>query len=138
MPIPITEVTGQPPVEPDEVRAITAKLDAERKRKHNLGGGKRIIGIHSGKGGVGKTFLTCNIAYALAEQGLSIGILDGDVDCPNVPKFLGLNQRLFVDEEKRFKPVMHRGIKIVSMGLTKDDEAEPILVRGPAKHRVAI
>lgn len=131
-------LTGAPPVEPDEVRAITAKVDAERKKKHNLGGVKKIIGIHSGKGGVGKTFLTCNIAYALAERGLSIGILDGDVDCPNVPKFLGLKQSLFVDQEKRFKPVTHRGVKIVSMGFTKEDEAEPILIRGPAKHRVAI
>jgi ATP-binding protein involved in chromosome partitioning len=138
MPIPLAEVSGQPPVEPDEVRAITAKVDAERKRKASLGGVKRIIGVHSGKGGVGKTFLTCNIAYALAEQGLSVGILDGDVDCPNVPKFLGITQSLYVDEQKRFKPIMHRGVRIVSMGFTKADEAEPILIRGPAKHRVAI
>jgi ATP-binding protein involved in chromosome partitioning len=122
----------------DELRQITAAADAEKKKKQNLSGVKRIIAIHSGKGGVGKTFLTVNLAYALAEQGLSIGILDGDIDCPNVPRFLSLKNSLFVDKEKRFLPVTHRGVKIVSMGFTKEDDAEPILIRGPAKHRAAI
>jgi ATP-binding protein involved in chromosome partitioning len=78
------------------------------------------------------------VGDTLAEQGLSIGLLDGDVDCPNVPAFLKAKYSLYVNEEKRFKPVMHRGVKIVSTGFTKEDEREPILVRGPAKHRVAI
>ena len=130
-------IAGAPPVEPDEMRTLTAKADAARKREMSLGKVKRIIGVHSGKGGVGKTFLSCNLAYALAERGHSVGLLDGDVDCPNVPRFLGINYILYV-KEKRFQPVMHRGVKMVSMGFTKDDETEPILVRGPAKHRVAI
>jgi len=133
-----TSITGAPPAEPDELRRLTAKADEERRRNASLGDVKRIIAIHSGKGGVGKTFLTVNIAYALAERGHSVGILDADVDCPNVPKFLGITHRLFVDKEKRFLPAMHAGVKIVSMGLTKEDDAEPILIRGPAKHRVAI
>ena len=85
-----------------------------------------------------KTFLTVNIAYALAEHGHEVGILDADVDCPNIPKFLGMDSRLHVNESKQFIPVNHQGVKIVSMGLTKDDEADPFLIRGPAKHRVAI
>jgi len=79
-----------------------------------------------------------NVAYALAERGYEVAILDADVDCPNVPKFLGMSTRLRVDSEKRFVPVRHQGVKIVSMGLTRDDEGEPFLIRGPAKHRVAI
>jgi ATP-binding protein involved in chromosome partitioning len=137
MGLPIAEVTGAAPVEPDEVRKITAQADAARKREMSLGGVKRIIGVHSGKGGVGKTFISCNLAYALAEKGHAVGLLDGDVDCPNVPRFLGIQYSLYV-KEKRFQPVTHRGVKIISMGFTKEDEAEPILVRGPAKHRVAI
>ncbi len=46
--------------------------------------------------------------------------------------------RLYIDAEKRFVPVNHQGVKVVSMGLTRDDDAEPFLIRGPAKHRVAI
>ena len=138
MSLPIANVTGVQPPEPDEVRKLTAKVDEQRRREASLGGVKRIIGVHSGKGGVGKTFLACNIAYALAERGLSVGLLDADVDCPNVPRFLGLKQSLFVTTEKRFKPVTHHGVKLVSMGFTKEDDAEPILIRGPAKHRVAI
>ena len=140
MPIPLeaAQVAGSPSLEPDELRKLTASADADRKRKMSLGGVKRIIGVHSGKGGVGKTFLTVNIAYALAERGLSIGILDGDVDCPNVPRFLGINYTLFVNKEKRFQPVQHKGVKLISMGFTREDETEPFLIRGPAKHRVAI
>lgn len=122
----------------DEFHRIVAATDAKRKADHALEGVKRVIAIHSGKGGVGKTFLTCNLAYALADlHGLSVGILDADVDCPNVPKFLGLQRQLFV-QDKKFQPVMHRGVRIVSMGFVKQDEKEPILLRGPAKHRVAI
>lgn len=122
----------------DEFHRIVAATDAKRKAEHALESVKRVIAIHSGKGGVGKTFLTCNIAYALAElHGLSVGILDADVDCPNVPKFLGLQRQLFV-QDKKFQPVTHRGVRIVSMGFIKQDEKEPILLRGPAKHRIAI
>lgn len=140
MPIPLepAQVAGEPPMEPDELRKLTAGKDAEARRKMSLGGVKKIIGVHSGKGGVGKTFLAVNIAYALAERGLAVGILDGDVDCPNVPKFLGVNYSLFVNKEKRFQPVMHQGVKLVSMGFTREDESDPFLIRGPAKHRVAI
>jgi ATP-binding protein involved in chromosome partitioning len=142
MPIPLKPTehsqTEHSHRENDEFQKIITASDAQAKRKANLAGIKRIIGIHSGKGGVGKTFLACNIAYALAEHGLSIGILDCDIDCPNVPRFLNMKQSLFVDSEKRFKPVLHHGVKIISMGLTREDESEPFLLRGPAKHRVAI
>jgi ATP-binding protein involved in chromosome partitioning len=131
------DISGKPPEEPDELRKLTAKVDEQRKRDMSLGGVRNIIAVCSGKGGVGKTFLTVNLAYALAERGRTVGILDADVDCPNVPKFLGIEYRLFV-KDKRFQPVMHHGVKLLSMGFTKDDESEPILVRGPAKHRVAI
>jgi len=140
MGIPLTEarLQGKPPEESDEVRRLTAAADAERRKKASLGQVKRIIGVHSGKGGVGKTFIAVNLAFALAARGKTVGLLDGDVDCPNVPRFLGIKKSLYFTQEKRFKPVVHQGVKIVSMGFTKDDESDPIFVRGPAKHRVII
>ncbi len=111
---------------------------AHERAEHALSSIKRIIAIHSGKGGVGKTFLTCNLAYALADlHGLSVGILDADVDCPNVAKFLGINQSLMMDN-KHFIPVQHRGVKMVSTGLMRDKDLSPIMLRGPAKHRIVL
>lgn len=122
---------------PDEFKRITQQADNARKREMSLGNVRNIIAVSSGKGGVGKTFLTANIAYALAERGRSVGILDADVDCPNVPKFLGVSYELYT-KEKRFQPVVHRGVKLLSTAFMRSDEAEPILLRGPAKHRVAV
>ena len=111
---------------------------AHDSAEHALSSIKRIVTIHSGKGGVGKTFLTCNLAYALADlHGLSVGILDADVDCPNVAKFLGVKQSI-MNKDKQFIPAMHRGVKMVSTGLMRDNDDEPILVRGPVKHRVVL
>lgn len=119
---------------------------AHKNADESLASVKRIIAVHSGKGGVGKTFLTCNIAYALSElHGLSVGILDADIDCPNVAKFLSINSSLY-SEDKKFIPAMHRGVKIVSTALMReqsDDDSKvppikPLLMRGPAKHRAVL
>ncbi len=122
----------------DEFKNLKKDLNIKRQRETTLASVKRRVAIHSGKGGVGKTFMTVNVAYALAERGYQVGILDADVDCPNIPKFLGITASMRVDQDKKFIPINHQGVKIVSMGLTRDDEGEPFLIRGPAKHRIAI
>ncbi|MBR9700696.1 Mrp/NBP35 family ATP-binding protein [Candidatus Woesearchaeota archaeon] len=131
MPIPLE------PKRPED-HIHTKEMDEKRRTDSVLQSVKRIIAVHSGKGGVGKTFLTVNLAYALAHQGLDVGILDADIDCPNVPKFLGIDSSMFFSKKKRFLPVNHQGVKVVSMGLTQDDEGSPVLVRGPVKHRMAL
>jgi len=113
IPLKPADPRGSPPEESDELRKLTAKVDADRKKLTNLGGVKRIVGVHSGKGGVGKTFLAVNIAYALAERGLDVGILDADVDCPNVPKFLGMTSRLFMDEEKHASRAFQKSFNLL-------------------------
>jgi ATP-binding protein involved in chromosome partitioning len=93
------------------------------------------IGVHSGKGGVGKTFVACNLAMALAAEGHAVGLLDADVDCPNVPQFLNLKAEVQMDDEGKIVPLLHKGIKILSTGFIQPD-GEPLIIRGPIKHRV--
>lgn len=99
---------------------------------------KRIpvrVGVHAGKGGVGKTFLSVQLALALAAKGKRVGLLDADVDCPNIPTALDKKAELRVTESGKLRPVMHEGVKVVSTGFMQD-EGEPLIIRGPIKHRL--
>ena len=93
------------------------------------------IGVHSGKGGVGKTFVACGLARLLAENGDSVALLDADVDCPNVPESLALTERMTIDDAGLLQPVRAQGLEIVSTGFLQDD-GEPLIIRGPIKHRI--
>ena len=92
---------------------------------------KRIIGVLSGKGGVGKSFVTSLIASSLAKRGYSVGILDADVTGPSIPKAFGVYGPC-EGEDSIIYPIESRtGIKIMSANLLLDNEAEPIVWRGP-------
>ena len=96
------------------------------------------LGIHSGKGGVGKTFLSVNLAYSLAAKGFKIGLLDADIDCPNVSKFLALNSLARTDAKKIY-PVLHNNVKLVSSALLNPSGSEnPLIIRGPIKHNMLL
>lgn len=92
------------------------------------------IAIHSGKGGVGKTFISINIAYSLSG---SVGLIDADVDCPNVSKFLLLNSMLS-KINNRIIPIIHNNVKIVSSDLFNPMNEDPLIIRGPIKHRILV
>ncbi|MFT4250799.1 MAG: P-loop NTPase [Candidatus Woesearchaeota archaeon] len=93
------------------------------------------IGVHAGKGGVGKTFLTTQLALLYAQQGLRVGILDADVDCPNIPSAYNLEEDMLIDEDNKLIPVEYRGVKVASTGfMQKNDES--LIIRGPIKHRL--
>ena len=99
-----------------------------------LPGVKNVIAVGAGKGGVGKTTVSVNLALALARCGSRVGILDGDIYGPNVPIMLGLSTRLET-EGKQIVPAEKYGIQVVSMAfLTKDDAA--VIWRGPMLHGV--
>lgn len=100
-------------------------------RKGRPGGVKKIVAVHSGKGGVGKTFCSINLALKAAEHGLKVGLLDLDIDCPNIPKQLGLTGRLHANADKKIEPQVFEGIKVISMGGILEQENQPILWRGP-------
>lgn len=93
---------------------------------------KNIIGIMSGKGGVGKSSVTALTAITLREQGYNVGILDADITGPSIPKVFGLNQRKAMGTPNGVEPVISStGIKIMSVNLILDNEDEPVVWRGP-------
>jgi len=95
-------------------------------------GVKNIIAVGAGKGGVGKTTLSVNLAVALARRGSRVALLDGDMYGPNVPMMMGLNQQLETDGQK-IKPAEKFGIQCVSMAFLTQDDA-PVIWRGPMLH----
>ncbi len=95
------------------------------------------IGVHSGKGGVGKTFVAVNLAYSLAAAGYKVGLLDADIDCPNVPKFLSVSS-VAARSATTITPVTHNGVKLVSTALLNQPSESPIIIRGPIKHNMLV
>ncbi|MEA2462122.1 MAG: ATP-binding protein involved in chromosome partitioning [Actinomycetota bacterium] len=93
----------------------------------------RVIAIGSGKGGVGKSTTTVNLAVALAKQGHSVGLLDADVWGFSIPRMLGIHERPTVVEDMIMPPEMF-GVKVVSIGLFTTED-NPVVWRGPMLHK---
>jgi ATP-binding protein involved in chromosome partitioning len=93
----------------------------------------RVFAVASGKGGVGKSSVTVNLAVAMAQQGLSVGVLDADIYGFSVPRMLGVTHRPTQVESMIMPPTAH-GVKVISIGMfTKDNT--PVVWRGPMLHR---
>ena len=117
-----------------------AKLDAIKKNwaqkkriSEHLNRIKFKLGIYSGKGGVGKTTVAVNTAVTLARQGCSVGILDADIDCPNIVKAMNVTDKPRF-QEGTFVPTEKYGVKILSSGFFQKSESEAIIMRGPMIH----
>lgn len=96
----------------------------------------RVIGIASGKGGVGKSSLTVNLAVAAAKKGLRVGILDADVYGHSIPRLMGLMGQRPTAIDQMFIPLEAFGVKTVSMEMFKPERSDPVAYRGPLLHRV--
>jgi Mrp family chromosome partitioning ATPase len=96
--------------------------------KHEL---KNVIVVTSGKGGVGKSFVSSILASQLRKKGLSVGLMDADITGSSIAKFFGLNTRPAVMNEKIVPVASETGIKIISMNLLLPEETNPVLWRGP-------
>lgn len=96
----------------------------------------RVIGIASGKGGVGKSSLTVNLAVAAAQKGLRVGILDADVYGHSIPRLMGLMGQRPTAIDQMFIPLESFGVKTVSMEMFKPERSDPVAYRGPLLHRV--
>jgi len=97
---------------------------------------KNVIVITSGKGGVGKTFVTSMLATQLRKMGLSVGILDADITGSSIAKCFGLKEKPMVVNDKIVPVESKTGIKIISMNLLLPEETNPVLWRGPLINKV--
>ena len=121
---------------PDERQALTTKLRGGRpddERSIQLDPRTRVIAVASGKGGVGKSSLTANLAAALSKLGHQVGILDADIYGHSIPHMLGIRQKPVLVDKLMIPPVNHE-LKLMSIGFFVDDNA-PLMWRGPMLHR---
>ena len=113
--------------------AAAFKKEAPKRPEQLLPGVKNIIGVSSGKGGVGKSTVTANLAVALAAKGYKVGVLDADIFGPSMPKMFGVEgeQLYMVNQDGRdwIEPVEKFGIKMLSIGFVVDAD-KPVLWRG--------
>lgn len=92
---------------------------------------KKVIGVVSGKGGVGKSFVTASLASAMAKKGYKVGILDADITGPSIPKMYGIHGQALGNEQGILPAVAADGTKIMSINLLIDSEETPVVWRGP-------
>jgi ATP-binding protein involved in chromosome partitioning len=98
--------------------------------KAQVAGVKHIIAVASGKGGVGKSTTSCNLALALAQRGLKVGVLDADIYGPSMPKLFGIHGKPTLAGGRVLNPMEGYGVKVMSIGFLVDEDAAMIW-RGP-------
>ena len=103
----------------------------QKSKQNELSHIKRIIGVLSGKGGVGKSFVTSSIAAYLNRNGLKVGILDADITGPSIPKAFGIKEKAYGENNFIFPAKSSGGIEIMSANLLLENDTDPIIWRGP-------
>jgi ATP-binding protein involved in chromosome partitioning len=119
----------------DTARAeMTAEVRARGGfSQQQVAGVRNIVAVGAGKGGVGKSTTSVNLAVALARTGARVGLLDADVYGPNIPQMLGVSGEPRVDDERRIIPPEAHGLKLISMGMLVPAD-QPVIWRGPMLH----
>lgn len=101
--------------------------------RQTLPGIRNIVAVGAGKGGVGKSTMSVNLAVALRQKGARVGLMDADVYGPNIPQMLGIKDAPEVSDDKKMIPPEGHGIKVMSMGMLVPPD-QPIIWRGPMLH----
>ncbi len=131
-------VLNLPGVKEVDVR-LTARVrqgSSTSSKEELLSGVKNVIAVASGKGGVGKSTTSVNLALALQQTGAKVGLLDADVYGPSIPLMMGLTKaQPEIMDDGRMKPVLAFGVKVISMGFLTDADT-PVVWRGPLASRV--
>jgi ATP-binding protein involved in chromosome partitioning len=109
---------------------LTASVRKAPAGRQPIPGVKHIVAVGSGKGGVGKSTVTANLAVALAEAGTAVGILDADIYGPSIPMMMGVHRQPQVVGKRLIPPVSH-GVKLMSLGFLLPDHSSPVVWRGP-------
>lgn len=100
-------------------------------KQNNMSNIKKVIGVVSGKGGVGKSLVTSMLAVEMQRRGFSAGIIDCDITGPSIPKSFGLHGMAQVSEDGIFPVKTKTGINVMSINLLLEDETKPVVWRGP-------
>jgi ATP-binding protein involved in chromosome partitioning len=98
--------------------------------QNRVPGLKRVIAVASGKGGVGKSTVSVNLACALSHLGAKVGLLDCDIYGPSIPLMMGVHEKPTISEDEKMVPPRNHGVKLMSMGFLVDGD-QPIIWRGP-------
>ena len=101
---------------------------APMNEKSNI---RHVIGVVSGKGGVGKSLITSILASVMAKRGNATAILDADITGPSIPKAFGLKSKAVATEDGLYPVVSSNGVEIISLNLVNDKETDPVIWRGP-------
>ncbi|MBL8695473.1 MAG: iron-sulfur cluster carrier protein ApbC [Planctomycetes bacterium] len=128
----VMAVPGMKEVNVEFTANVTSRMGVDRPALKGL---KNVLAITSGKGGVGKSTCTVNLAVALAQMGARVGLLDCDVYGPDIPTMLGLKDKPEGTADRKFKPLERYGVKSMSIGYLVEEDA-PIVWRGPMLHKV--
>jgi len=99
-------------------------------QQHKIPGIRRIVAIASGKGGVGKSTVSVNLACAMQHLGAKVGLLDCDIYGPSIPLMMGVHERPTISAEEKMVPPSNYGVKLMSMGFLVEGD-QPVIWRGP-------
>ena len=102
-----------------------------REKPHELSNVKKVIGVVSGKGGVGKSLVTSLLAVSVKRQNYNVGILDADITGPSIPRAFGIHEHATGDENGIFPVRSKTGIDVMSLNLMLENETDPVVWRGP-------
>ena len=113
-----------------EVRQQAAPAKTSGGNQNKIPGVKRIVAVASGKGGVGKSTTSVNLACGLAQLGARVGLLDCDIYGPSIPLMMGVKERPTLSADEKMVPLLSHGVKLMSIGFLLDDD-QPVIWRGP-------
>ncbi|HAB15138.1 MAG TPA: chromosome partitioning protein, partial [Verrucomicrobiales bacterium] len=111
---------------PQQAASTPGGMPAKNRLPHI----RRVVAVASGKGGVGKSTCSVNLACALRHLGARVGLLDGDIYGPSIPLMMGIQERPQVNDDEQLIPPFAHGVKLMSMGFLIGDD-QPVIWRGP-------